>query len=52
MYVWYFQHVYILIEAGYVPSVGYGLVTVADVDTEKDAYGIVTVVHVLLCLFL
>ena len=29
-----------------------GLVAVADVDAEKDAYGVVTVVHVLLRLFL
>ena len=42
----------ILVETGYVSSMGDGLVAMVDVDTEKDAYGIVTAVHVLLCLFL
>ena len=46
------MYMYILVETGYVPSMGNGLVSVVDVDTEKDAYCVITRVHVLLSLFL
>ena len=45
-------YVGILVEARYTSSMCNGLVAVIDVDAKKDANCIITVVHVLLCLFL